>query len=65
MERFITFLKYASKAFVGAAVAGISALLLVVTGNETFTDVTFAEWLLVLLAIFGTFGATYKVTNKE
>ena len=52
------------KAVAGGAAAGIGALLLVVTGNETVADVTFAEWLLVVLAVLGSFGVVYAVPNK-
>jgi len=52
------------KAVVAAAVAGVTALLLVVSGNETFSDVTLAEGLLVALAVLGSGGAVYRVPNK-
>jgi hypothetical protein len=51
----------ANKAWVGAVVAvlgtAVTGLLMVLTGNETFADVTTAEWLLVVGMILGTGGA--------
>ncbi len=53
-----------AKAITAAAVAGLGALLLVVTGNETLSDVTLAEGILVALAILGSGGAVYRIPNK-
>ncbi len=63
MERLNALKPYA-KAITAAAVAGLGALLLVVTGNETFSDVTLAEGILVALAILGSGGATYAIPNR-
>ncbi len=52
------------KAVVAAGVAAVTSLLLIVTGNETFADITIAEWLIVLLAVLGSGGATYAVPNR-
>jgi len=60
MKRFNPYLK----AITAAAVAGLTALLLVVSGNETFSDVTLAEGILVALAVLGSGGAVYQVPNK-
>ena len=53
------------KAVAGGVAAGIGALLLVVTGNETVADVTFAEWLLVVLAVLGSFGIVSAVPTRS
>lgn len=52
-----------AKALAAALAAGIAALLLVITGNEGLTDVTTAEWLIVILSILGSFGVTWAVPN--
>ncbi len=61
MERLNPYLK----AIVGAAVAAVTALLLVIQGAESFSDVTVAEWLTVALSVLGTAGAVYVVPNKS
>jgi hypothetical protein len=52
-----------AKAIAAAISAALSALLLVVNGNETFANVTTAEWLSVVLAVVGTTGVVYAVPN--
>lgn len=60
----MTFIQKTAKAFLGALTALIGGLLLVVTGNEGFGDVTTAEWLLVALQVIGVFSAVYFPSNK-
>ena len=45
-----------AKAVAAALAAVAGSLLLVITGNETFADVTVNEWLVVVLNVLGTFG---------
>lgn len=59
----MTFIKGAAKAFVGAAIAAAGALGLVVTGNETFHDVTTAEWIAVVVGVLAVFGGVYRTKN--
>lgn len=54
-----------AKAVGAGAAAGIGSLLLVVTGNETLSDVTQAEWLLVAFNVLGTYGITWAIPNRE
>jgi hypothetical protein len=60
----VTWIKTAAKAFLGALTALIGGLLLVITGNEGFADVTTSEWLLVFLQVVGVFSAVYFPKNK-
>lgn len=57
--------KVYAKAVVSGLVAAISTLLLLLSGNETLADVTFVEWLIVVLAVASSFGFTYVVPNKR
>ena len=52
-----------AKAVAAALAAVAGSLLLVITGNETFADVTVNEWLVVVLNVLGTFGITWGVRN--
>ncbi len=60
MEKFAPY----AKALAAALAAAIGALLLVITGTETFADVTVAEWLLVALTTIGSMGLVYAVPNR-
>jgi hypothetical protein len=51
--------QYAGKAIVAGLTALIGGLLLVITGNEGFGDVSVAEWLLVAGTVLGSYGVTY------
>lgn len=51
---------HAGKAIAAGVAALIGALLLVISGNETFADVTVVEWLLVLGTVLGSYGFTYN-----
>ena len=58
------FIKEYAKAFVGAAIAGITYLIGVLAPNAAAGDITFVQWLGLALAILGTFGGSALVTNK-
>jgi len=55
--------KYA-KAIAGGLAALVGALAVVITGNETFTDVTVSEWLFVAAQVLAVYGVVYLVPNK-
>lgn len=40
-------------------------LLVFITGDETFADVTVREWIFVATEAFGAFGIVYAVPNKS
>ncbi len=52
------------KAYAAAITAGLVTALTVLTGNETWADVTTAERILVALSVLGAGGVTYAVPNK-
>ena len=54
-----------AKAVAGGVAAFVGSLMLVITGNEGFSDVTIAEWLLVVFNVLGVFGITWRVPNKD
>lgn len=47
-----------------ALVTAAVALLAVISDSETLTDVTFAEWLSVIVAVGGSFGVVHAVPNR-
>lgn len=53
-----------AKAIGSGLAALIGSLLLVLSGNETFGDVTTVEWLLVALNTLGSYGITWSLPNK-
>ena len=54
-----------AKAIAAAVAALVAGLALVVTGNEGLSDVTVAEWLVVIGATIGTSGVVYAVPNRD
>ncbi len=60
----MTFVKSAIKAFLGALIALVGSLALLVTGDETLANVTQAEWLVVAGEVLAVFSAVYFPTNK-
>ncbi len=60
----MTFIKGAIKAFIGAAIALVGSLALIVTGDETLVNVTQAEWLVVIGEVLAVFAGVYFPTNK-
>lgn len=60
----MTFIQKAAKAFVGATIAAIGGLVIVITGAEGFADVTTNEWLVVAAQTLGVFAGVYFPTNK-
>jgi hypothetical protein len=59
----VEYVKSVAKAIAGGLVALAGSLLLVVTGNETFADVTMNEWLLVIVNTGGVYGVVWRVNN--
>ena len=53
-----------AKSVVTGIMALVAALMVVITGNETLADVTFAEWLAVAAAVLATSGVVYAVPNR-
>ncbi len=60
----MTFIKGAIKAFIGAGIALVGSLALIVTGDETLVNVTQAEWLIVVGEVLAVFAGVYFPTNK-
>lgn len=60
----MTWIKTAAKAFIGALIALIGGLVIVVTGSEGFADVTTNEWLVVVGQTLAVFAGVYFPTNK-
>ncbi len=60
----MTFVQRSAKAFIGAAIAAIGGLVIVVTGSEGFGDVTTNEWLIVAGQTLAVFAGVYFPTNK-
>lgn len=51
---------------IGAGLAAlIGSLLLVLQGNETFTDINLVEWLTVAGNVLGSYGLVWAVPNKQ
>ena len=61
----MTFIKGAAKAFIGASIALVGSLALIVTGDETLANVTQAEWLVVTGEVLAVFAGVYFPTNKR
>ncbi len=61
----MTFVKKAAKAFLGATVALVGSLALIITGDETLSDISTAEALVVAGEVLGVFAAVYFPTNKS
>ncbi len=55
--------KYSKAITAFAYIVGVN-LLLFITGDETFADVTVREWIFVATEAFGAFGIVYAVPNK-
>lgn len=55
--------KHVSKAIVGAVVTFISNLLIHMTGDEGFADVTLVQWLLTVVSTAAAYGLVWKATN--
>ncbi len=53
-----------AKAFAAGLAALVGGLVLVVTGEDTFADVSVAEWLIVAGMVLGSYGFTWAVPNK-
>jgi len=53
-----------AKAVAAGAAAAIGSLLLVLQGNETFSDVNTVEWLTVALNVLGSYGIVWAVPNR-
>lgn len=60
----MTFIKGAIKAFIGAFIALVGSLALIVTGDETLANVTQAEWLVVTGEVLAVFAGVYFPANK-
>jgi len=61
----MTFIKSAAKAFIGAAIALVGSLALIVTGDETLANVTQAEWLVVIGEVLGVFAGVWFLPNRS
>jgi hypothetical protein len=61
----VQFLAERSKAIRGMAVTLVGALSLVIVGNESFADVTVAEWLIVAGAVLGTGLTVERTENRD
>lgn len=58
------FFKIAAKAFIGAAIALVGSLALIITGDETLADVTTAEALVVAGEVLAVFAGVWFLPNK-
>lgn len=56
---------YAGKAIVAGLTALIGGLIIIITGNETLADVTFAEWLFVAATVLASYGFTYQAPANK
>ena len=54
-----------AKAVAAAIAAAIGGLLLVMSGSDTFADVTTVEWLIVAGQILTVFGVAYEIPNRQ
>ena len=63
--RIPDFIARMAKAVVAGLAAAIGGLLLVMSGPETFSDVTTVEWLIVAGQVLATFGFAYEVPNRQ
>jgi hypothetical protein len=57
----IGFVKLAAKAFFAALVAALSGLATVLTGGESLSGVTSAQWVVIALAALLAFGGVYRL----
>jgi hypothetical protein len=58
------FVKLAAKAFYAGAVAALSGLTTVLTGGDSFGQVTPAQWVTIALAALLAFGGVYGLQNR-
>ncbi len=61
----MTFIRSALKAFLGAAVALVGSLALIITGDETLSDISTAEAIVVAGEVLAVFAGVYFPTNKS
>ena len=61
----MTFVRSSAKAFIGAAIALVGSLALIVTGDETLADVTTAEALVVAGEVLAVFAGVWYLPNKS
>ena len=57
-------LAYYAKAFAAGIASGLFTLAGMVSGDDTFSDVTFQQWLLVAGAVLVGWGVTYTTANR-
>lgn len=53
-----------AKAVAAGLAALVGSLALVISGNETFADVSTLEWLIVAGHVLGSYGFVWYVPNK-
>lgn len=56
---------HAAKAISGAVVSGAGYLMGVLPATATPADITFIQWLGLVVAVGGTFGIVYRVPNRQ
>ena len=61
----MTFVRSAAKAFIGAAIALVGSLALIITGDETLSDISTAEAIVVAGEVLAVFAGVYFPTNKS
>ena len=52
-----------AKAFVGAAVAFLTALSTALVDDKSFGDITDGQWVVAVIALLGAFAAVWSVPN--
>jgi hypothetical protein len=61
MDDKVPFMKYAAKAFVGAAIAGVGTAITAINDGEWST----VDTLTTVLAVLGVFGGIFGTTNAD
>lgn len=51
------------KAFVGAAIAGLTALSTALVDDKSFGDITDGQWVVAAIAVLGAFAAVWAAPN--
>jgi hypothetical protein len=64
-EAAVPFIAFAAKAVFAAVAAGVAALGAVLVGGNTLSDVTDAQWVVIVGAVLAAGYGTYQTPNKQ